>query len=75
MKCQTIKEKLLAVDNFRFYKILESLDFDEKCCSCYYFNPDIKDSKYGYRCKVSGSCIAATLNADLIKYLWESIKE
>ena len=74
MDKENIVEKLLNVDNGRFKKILEELKLNDMCCECYHFNPNIQDPGQGYRCRISGSCVAATLNSDLIKHLWESIK-
>lgn len=62
--------ELMAVDDNRFKKLLDSLDITDSCFDCSYFNPKNKEI---YRCRVAGMCIDATLNPDLKSYLlWKT---
>lgn len=51
-------------------KVLDALDIKDHCSHCYHFSPLIDDPGKGYRCKVSGSCPAATLHPDIQARLW-----
>lgn len=65
-----LKKKLIAIDNGKFEKIIKSLTVKPICGECYYFMPTIQDPGHGYRCKISGTCIADTLDKRLLSYLW-----
>ena len=67
---KNLSEKIIAIDNGRFEKIINTIDVKQICEECYYFNPTITDSDLAYRCKAPGLCIAATLSKNLLSYIW-----
>jgi len=68
MVTETLKETLCRFENGRFKEVILSLKVKEECRQCDFFNLSIKDPRKQYRCRVAGSCIAATLHPDVIKY-------
>lgn len=70
---KSFKEKLLEIDAGRFIGIINTLDVQDICAECDHFNPTIKDTRKGYRCKCMPSCIAVTLHPFLQSYLWHKL--
>ena len=70
----SLKEKIKKIDNGRFEKLVDVLNIKDICWKCYYFNTSV-DPGERYRCYVTPTCIAATLNPDLQRYILEKIKE
>ena len=64
----TLKEQLLAIDEGRFTRIVNALDgIQDECAKCSHFRPELPPGQ-GYRCRVLGSCPAATLHPDAQSY-------
>lgn len=64
---ESLKQRLSEMEHGRFRDLIETLRVDGCCERCSSFNPHATDA---YKCKVSGSCIAATLHPDLQSYMW-----
>jgi hypothetical protein len=62
--------ELVEIDNRRFEDVLHALRVTDACSACDHFNPTIRDPMKGYRCRVAGSCIAATLHPEVQSYMW-----
>lgn len=52
--------------------VIDALGVKEECAKCYHFSPLIDDPGKGYRCKVTGSCPAATLHPSAQALLWKN---
>lgn len=67
---KSLADRISALDNGRFSKLVAVMEVTDTCEKCYHFNPQITDEKAGYRCRVFPHCIAATLNPKLQSYIW-----
>ena len=68
-----LRKELRKIDCGRVNYILEMLDIKPECGKCYFFMPNITDPRQGYKCKVPGECIAATLSKDLLIHIWKKL--
>ncbi len=67
------KEQLRKVCNYRFADLVDAIHVVPECFKCDHFNPHIKDPGQGYRCKVHGTCIAATLHPEVQAIMWHEL--
>lgn len=69
-KPDSLRAKLLSVDNGRFKDVLVAIKVKKVCWECAYFIPPAIDPTAGfYRCKCMPLCIATTLSPELLSYL------
>lgn len=61
-------EEIKQIDGGRFVGIIDAIDVKEICGNCYYFNKSV-DRGSAYKCRVLGSCPAATLSYELQSYI------
>lgn len=67
---KTLDQRVREIENGRFEKIANAVNFKEVCEKCDSMNPDIKDNRQAYRCFCIGSCPPATLSPRLMNYIW-----
>lgn len=56
----------------RLAKVVDAVEVKDVCAECYFFNPLEDRPEKGYRCKVMGSCPAATLHPNVQSMLWKN---
>lgn len=66
------KERLIAIDDGRFEKVLNGLNVKPVCEGCNTFNPLKRES---YKCAVLGRCPGITLSDRTKEYLIKRCKE
>jgi hypothetical protein len=56
-------------------RYVEHLSIKEQCKNCGYFNKSITDPNLRFRCNVTGYCIEATLNENVVSKIWNKYEE
>lgn len=62
----SFQDRIRAIDNGRFNKIISALSISEECSRCHIFDSNAADS---CRCACIPSCIGVTLSENVKSYL------
>lgn len=74
----TFKDEIIDVIesfNRNLTPFVKLLDISDSCKNCGYFNANLEDTNFKYRCHTAGSCISATLNQNIVRRIWNVYEE
>lgn len=75
---QSFKDEIIdATESFNrnLTPFVKLLDISDACKNCGYFNTNLEDTNFKYRCHTVGSCISATLNQNIVRRIWNVYEE